>query len=1172
MNETQFLSKLLRSYSFFAAITVAFYTPIIYLLGIREVAFLSSILVMFMLLSYYFSKVGKYNISRIIFFTSIAGVILFSITNRNYLNGVSLYIFPLLAYIYVLTLNDEKNLRRSVSLIVMITFLLIAILLFFKTDIQFTTEYKLFYILNYVFSFLLISYLLGIIALKNYRKEKSLLENQANIITIIYTIPQLVLQIDKEYKITTTNYRFSNIVRSIFNKSFTTGDSIFDFSFEEDKDRVKKAIDMAYAGQQTIVERKISLKNNTELWIKLHYLPVDIKNSINSVLLIVSDETEHKNLLIQTKKLAGIAEESPIPIVEIDSNGKIVYANIKFIADFSLNIDQYVPHQWMDFVIDCFEHKSEVNTYEFQHKNKYYKFYGRIDETSNNLVGYLLDLTNQIEINKQLVEQKEFYDTILDHLPSDVAVLDKEFKYIFVNKYAIKDENRRKWIIGKTDYDYFKIRNLPVDIFNQRNAKKSEVIEKKCEVEWIEQFNVNGEQKFHLRKLKPILDVNNEILFILGYGTDITSQKIAEVEVNRIKFMYEEILNNLPVSIFLKNTEGKYFFGNNLMLSYINKTREEILGKLDHEIYPKELAEEYRKSDLIAIEQGEYKYEQKLITPWGNEYILAGKKLIKIEQEKILILGYSLDITDKVIFQEELRKQKELMQKILDISPTLIYIKRKDGSVYLANKATADLFGFSDPSDIVNKNAQQLGAVESELVVWTLNDERVFKDNKLHVFEETFTKNNETKWFLTYKIPFEIQNQESGLLCVGVEITDLKTVQSELTELNHQANESAKAKSLFLSNMSHEIRTPLNAIIGFCELLMDENLDEKSKEYTNTILFSARSLLNLVNDILDYSKITDAKFTLKFKTIHLFDFFENIYKMFSIWAKKKNIFFKIEHDYDKELLVYTDVNVLHQIFNNLISNAIKFTKVGGVRVYLRVDGNQLMAEIHDTGIGISEDFKPKMFKTFEQEYREFNKEFQGTGLGLALTKKFVELLQGELSYESTKDVGSIFYLKIPIQIEDKDKNNLSDTEIEINSVTDKSTNKSVSNDTVILIVEDNIINQRLLGNILSKYGYKFDVAGNGKEAIEKATVNRYDLILMDLHMPVMDGFTCLEYIRSSNNLATTKHVKVAAVTADVMPETMERCKSAGFDMVIKKPMDLYQLINILKSLADDSTN
>ncbi|PMB20188.1 response regulator [Fischerella thermalis CCMEE 5319] len=124
----------------------------------------------------------------------------------------------------------------------------------------------------------------------------------------------------------------------------------------------------------------------------------------------------------------------------------------------------------------------------------------------------------------------------------------------------------------------------------------------------------------------------------------------------------------------------------------------------------------------------------------------------------------------------------------------------------------------------------------------------------------------------------------------------------------------------------------------------------------------------------------------------------------------------------------------------------------------------------------------------------------------------------------------------------------------------------------MLIVEDNIINQRLLGNILSKYGYKFDVAGNGKEAIEKATVNRYDLILMDLHMPVMDGFTCLEYIRSSNNLATTKHVKVAAVTADVMPETMERCKSAGFDMVIKKPMDLYQLINILKSLADDSTN
>lgn len=1168
MYEIPFTKKLLRSYTFFAAISIALYTPIIYILGLYEVAYLAALLVIMMLASYALTYYNYYNLSRVIFFSSIAAVIVASNLNKNTLNGVSFFLFPLVAYTFVLILNDERKFRQYISLMIFFSMILIIVLLSRKSNITLSIETKIFYVSNFILSFLLLSYLLGIISYKNIKKEKALLENQANVQTIMESVPQLIIQIDKDYLIKSFNNRFSSIVKALFDKKIELGRSIFEFTFDEDIDRVKKAIDLAFNGQQTITEKRVKLKNGNDLWIQLHYMPVEVQNSIESIIIIVSDQTEYKNLLISTNKLAAVAEESPIPIFEVNQNGLIQYANQAFINEFGISSGQHIPHTWMDFVISVFENLSQEE--EIRFLNKTYKFYAKLNKVGETIRIYILDISPIIEKNNQLKAQKEFYEGIMNVVPSDIVVFDKNLKYTFVNKFAINDDKRREWIIGKTDKEYFELRNLPKDILEKRERNIIKAIETGREIEWTEEFNLNGEIFYYLRKIKPFYDENSNLQFLLGYGTDITLLKKAELEIEKQKKLYREILNNLPISVFLKSVHGKYIFANDKTLMYVGLKEDEFVGKTDHDIYPDKLAEEYRKTDLIVIDKGEYKYESELDTPWGKEYIYSGKKIIKLESKDELILGYSIDITDKILSKLELQRQTELNEKILETSPTLIYIKNADGKIFMANKATARLFGCKDPSEIIHKNPEDLGADRDELIIWKLNDKKVLDSDELHIFEETFTDKEGTKhWYLTHKIPFFVNN-EKCILGIGVDITQLKIIQSELLELNRKAKEASEAKSLFLSNMSHEIRTPLNAIIGFGELMMEEPLDETVIEYTKTILFSARNLLSLVNDILDFSKLQEGKFSIHLVEFKLNDFVSNIEAVFRLKAREKSIYFKIERHFAPDLIIETDRTILNQILNNLISNAIKFTKIGGVNVKISVVGlKMLMIEVHDTGIGISDRFKEKIFNLFEQENTHLNREFGGTGLGLAITRKFVELLNGKIYFESSAGIGSIFYVEIPIEVlPSPHEDELPDSQ----ELTNKENNTFYSEKHKhyhILIAEDNLVNQKLMSTVLERYGFSYDVANNGLEVLQKVADFQYDIILMDLHMPEMDGFKAAEMIRSNTGFKTRNDVPIAAVTADVLPETLRKCDEIGFNAFIRKPMELNQLFSLLKKLVLD---
>ncbi len=397
-----------------------------------------------------------------------------------------------------------------------------------------------------------------------------------------------------------------------------------------------------------------------------------------------------------------------------------------------------------------------------------------------------------------------------------------------------------------------------------------------------------------------------------------------------------------------------------------------------------------------------------------------------------------------------------------------------------------------------------------------------------------------------------------SILILFRDITMRENLEKELHIIQRKAEQASAIKEQFMANMSHEIRTPMNAIIGFTNRLNKTNLSEEQTEYVGAVKSSGDNLLTIINDILDFSKIEAGMVRLEAIEFNLHALLDSVCTMFHAQAKENGIKLGSHLDHKVPQLVLGDPTRLTQILINLIGNALKFTKEGSIDIHvsaLKEESNKVFIQfrIRDSGIGIPEDQISEIFERFTQAKSETNRIFGGTGLGLSIVKKLVELQKGTVTVESVKGQGSTFTVTIPyIPAPAK----AAETVIHPPAMVSPEKMSKMR----ILVVEDNLLNQKLAGYMLKEWGFQFDLATNGKLALEKLKTNTYNLILMDMQMPELNGYQTTQYLRKELGLT----LPVIAMTAHALPGEKEKCLSFGMSDYLSKPInetDLHTMLN-----------
>lgn len=627
-----------------------------------------------------------------------------------------------------------------------------------------------------------------------------------------------------------------------------------------------------------------------------------------------------------------------------------------------------------------------------------------------------------------------------------------------------------------------------------------------------------SQQLINTKLLNQIIEVQKFTILQLGKG-QTEAIRLSVKAINTQEYMLLKTHRN--ESIFTKDVSKivlfSLFAGIFLLLIfifYVFKNQHKVNEEAAAHSYAMQLASKYSLSLIEASRDPLFTISTEGIITDANQ---ASVKVTEMDKNVLIGSNFSNYFTEPYIAQ---RGYQEVFSKgfVSDYPLTI-----KDG------KLTPVLFNGSVYKD---DNNRVLGAV---VVARDISEQKRIKEEliKAKLFAEEATKIAE----------------ESTKIAENA-----KLVAEEATEV---ANEAVKSKQQFLSNMSHEIRTPMNAIIGFTKVVLKTDLTAKQKEYLTAIKISGDALIVLINDILDLAKVDAGRMEFEKTPFKLKLSITAMLHLFEIKVQEKNLKLVTEYDDTIPEVLLGDSVRLHQIILNLISNAVKFTNKGSITVAVKLISEDhakasIQFSVKDTGIGIKSNKIASIFDNFQQATSSTSRLFGGTGLGLAIVKQLVDAQGGTIEVDSTPDEGSTFSFVLDFGKTSAEA--VVDPEI-------IPLNTDIKN-TKILVVEDMELNQLLMKTLLDDFGFECEIAANGKLAVEKLETNTYDIILMDLQMPEMNGFEATKYIRETLKLT----IPIIALTADVTTVDVARCKEVGMNDYISKPVDERLLYTKLVSL------
>ena len=663
------------------------------------------------------------------------------------------------------------------------------------------------------------------------------------------------------------------------------------------------------------------------------------------------------------------------------------------------------------------------------------------------------------------------------------------------------------------------------------------------------------------------VEVAGEDPLVLTVFHDLTERKRVEAALRESAFLYHSLVDNLPQNMFRKDLAGRFTFVNQRMCQEVGKTREEIIGKTDADLFPTQMAEKYQRDDHRIIEsQKTHEILEAHFSPEkGKTYVQVVKTpLFDAQGSALGIQGIFWDVTERKRIEEQLAIERDLLRALLDNVPDRIYFKDTESRFLQASLALARRLGLKDAIEVVGKTdfdfhppelAREFHADEQRIL---LTGQPII--NKIE--RQRATDGNDI-WASVTKVP--LRNRAgfiTGIIGISRDITAIKRVERELQQARDTALESTRLKSQFLAAMSHEIRTPMNGVVGMIELLLDTDLSTQQREFAETVHSSAYALLHIINDILDFSKIEAGKLSLERTDFELREVVERSVELLAHRAQAKSLELICWMAPDVPVELRGDPVRLQQILVNLIGNAVKFTDHGEVVVRAIKEGETettvaVKLSVQDTGIGIPSEAQGKIFEAFTQADGSTTRKYGGTGLGLSISRQLVELMGGKLELHSVVNEGSSFWFTLTLEKQP--------------GATARTSSSRLAG-ARMLVVTENIHLRHALGSLASQLSLScagVRTADEALHALRDATHgdSPFDVAILDIKLPGADGLTLAQSIKAEPELTSTKLVLLTPMGQRLDTEIM---KLAGLSGSMLKPVRLARLEeSLLRVLTQD---
>lgn len=779
------------------------------------------------------------------------------------------------------------------------------------------------------------------------------------------------------------------------------------------------------------------------------------------------------------------------------------------------------------------------------------------------------DITLEKEKEKNFLELKNRYIELVENAPIGMFRVTFDGKYLSANIHHAR-------ILGYSSPSVLmeEVNRTSAKIHYARPEARKAVVDHLLANpnRWLERETVflrRDRSPIHVHLYhRSVFSPDGDPLYIDGFLEDITERKTLEKKIRSELELRQQIFDAVPVHLYLKDREGKYTFVNRAFTEFRNLRHEDVIGRTTFGVLEDPTASAARAEDEEVLRTGRplRDHERRVRGSAGEFWYRITKSPIFDDKGNIEgIVGCGFDITTLKEISQSLAGSEKRFRSLAEDMPILISTGLPDGTILYANAAYCRWFG-REQQDIPGSSfldflhTDDRAAVEKTLS--SLTPEQSSFSMELRVF----APDGSLRWQRWInRAFFDTSGKLQFIQTVGEDITERKNAEEEIRAARDEAERASAAKSEFVASISHEIRTPMNGVLGMSELLLETPLNSSQRSLAGMIHESAQQLLVVLNDLLDFSKIESGTFGLSILPFSIRRTLEDTVVPFLSQAADKGLSLSMEADPALPAVLLGDPIRIRQILTNLLSNALKFTEKGSVTLSVRLlgmeDGEAKIAfSVVDTGIGIPEEFMGEIFTPFRQGETFRNRKYGGTGLGLSISRKLVEMMGSGLSVESTPGRGSAFSFVLSLKAGNSAGEN--DTPGERASVPALG-NEGGERKPSVLVVDDNRVNRELVRLLLEKGGYLPETASDGREAVERLSRKRFDLVLMDIQMPEMDGYEATAFIRDPGSPVLDHQVPIVALTAHAVKGFADECLKKGMNDYLPKPFSSNELRGLL---------